>query len=95
MLIRMGLNFGVHAAAGVATAGLLVLAAEGWRRAYKAGQPPAMKRGGHGDEPDPDVARHDWIDEEAEGGGGAGNPATGGTPSGGGSGAGSGGPAPA
>jgi hypothetical protein len=54
-----------------------------------------MKRGGHGDEPDPDVARHDWIDEEAEGGGGAGNPATGGTPSGGGSGAGSGGPAPA
>ena len=68
MLIRMGLNYGLHAAAGVATAGLLVLAAEGWRRAYKAGNGPSMTRGRDHDTPDPDVARHDWIDEEAAGG---------------------------
>lgn len=72
MLIRMGLNYGVHAAAGVATAGLLMLAAEGWRRAYKAGNGPSMMRGRDHDTPDPDVARHDWIDEEAEGSGSSG-----------------------
>jgi hypothetical protein len=72
MLIRMGLNYGLHAAAGVATAGLLVLAAEGWRRAYKAGNGPSMGRGSSHDAPDPDVARHDWIDEEATGGGASG-----------------------
>jgi hypothetical protein len=81
MLIRMGLNYGVHAAAGVATAGLLVLAAEGWRRACKAGNGPSMAgRGRHDDGPDPEVARHDWIDEEATGG-----PATGSTGGGAGS----------
>jgi hypothetical protein len=68
MLIRMGLNYGLHAVAGVATAGLLVLAAEGWRRAYKAGNGPTMGRGRNHDAPDPDVARHEWIDEEATGG---------------------------
>ena len=68
MLIRMGLNYGVHAAAGVATAGLLMLAAEGWRRAYKAGNGPSMTgRGGRDGGPDPDVARHEWVDEEANG----------------------------
>lgn len=72
MLIRMGLNYGLHAAAGVATAGLVMLAAEGWRRAYKAGNGPSMTRGRHHDAPDPDVARHEWIDEEAEGGPSAG-----------------------
>ncbi len=69
MLIRMGLNYGVHAAAGVATAGLLMLAAEGWRRAYKAGNGPSMTGGGRRDDgSDPDVARHEWVDEEAKGG---------------------------
>jgi hypothetical protein len=72
MLIRMGLNYGLHAAAGVATAGLLVLAAEGWRRACKTDNGPATAGGRRPDGPDPDVARHDWIDEEAESGTGAG-----------------------
>jgi hypothetical protein len=73
MLIRMGLNYAVHAAAGVATAGLVMLAAEGWRRAYKAGNGPSMAGcGRHDDGPDPDVARHDWVDEEAAGGTSAG-----------------------
>jgi hypothetical protein len=69
MLIRMGLNYGLHAAAGVATAGLLVLAAEGWRRACKTGNVPSVRgRARRGDDPNPDVARHEWIDEEATGG---------------------------
>ena len=67
MLIRMGLNYGLHAAAGVATASLLVLAAEGWRRSCKAGNGPSIARGRNHDAPDPDVAPHNWIDEEAAG----------------------------
>jgi len=86
MLIRMGLNYGIHAAAGIATAGVLMLAAEGWRRAYKAGNGPKMMRGCD-DGPDTDVARHDWIDEEAAAGPGSGS-TTGGPASGGAGGAG-------
>jgi hypothetical protein len=46
MLIRLGLNAAVHAAAGVAVAGLAVIAAEGWRRAYQAGNAGAPFGGG-------------------------------------------------
>jgi hypothetical protein len=35
MLIRLAANFAVHAAGGVAVAGLAAVAAEGWRRAYQ------------------------------------------------------------
>ncbi|SDF92339.1 hypothetical protein SAMN05216241_103181 [Limimonas halophila] len=34
MLIRLAANAAVHAAAGVAVAGLAAVAVEGWRRAY-------------------------------------------------------------
>lgn len=44
MLIRLGLNVAVHAAAGVAVAGLACIAAEGWRRAYRAGKAPELDR---------------------------------------------------
>ena len=36
MLIRLAANAAVHAAAGVAVAGLAAVAVEGWRRAYAA-----------------------------------------------------------
>jgi hypothetical protein len=49
MLIRLGLNAAVHAAAGVAVAGLALVAAEGWRRAYKAGN-AGTPLGGRGEE---------------------------------------------
>jgi hypothetical protein len=94
MLIRMGLNYAVHAAAGVATAGVLILAAEGWRRAYKAGNGPRMASGGRRDDDDA-VARHDWIDEEAEGAPSSGGPASGGPSTGQSGGAGPSGSGPA
>jgi hypothetical protein len=61
MLLRLTANFAVHAAAGVAVAGLAALAAEGWRRAARAGQTDADMpsfegatgpRAGAGDESD-------------------------------------------
>jgi hypothetical protein len=68
MLIRMGVNWGLHLAAGVATAGLALLAAEGWRRAAEAGNGPKMAGGRRDDE----VPRHDFA-EEPGGPGGPGN----------------------
>lgn len=88
MLIRLGLNTAIHAAAGVAVAGLALVAAEGWRRAYKAGGAPELDRRGRAftDTDDADHAPFDAAPlrpgEAGPGNAGPGNagPAPGGAP---------------
>lgn len=62
MLIRLTLNAAVHAAAGVAVAGLAAVAYEGWRRARQNERGPGFD---HAPPRDADTASETPLSPEA------------------------------